>query len=221
MKKITTIFLGILTALFIVNPGFTQSDFEGTITYDIDVTLPPDQAGMESMMPSEMIITIKDDKTRIEQMFGETGNKNIVISDYGKMQGFFAMNMMGQKMLINIDEQSFKEGIEQGKNNEVEKLDGKKEILGYSCDKAKLTNSGVDIITYYTDKLPNKMGQQLMSLPGMPLEYNIETQGMTMKFTAKNIDKSPVDDQAFEKPQGYQEMSMENFKKMGLGNLKF
>lgn len=222
MKTITTTIFGLIISLISISLAYAQSDFEGSITYDVTIeNLPEDQPQLQNFLPTEMKVFVKDNKTCVEQKMGGSGGKNIVVSDYENMNGFIAMNMMGQNMLILIDENSFKENVDKNKKIDFEELNETKDILGYTCHKAKLTNQGVEIIVFYTKKLPNRMGQELMSLPGMPLQYEISMENMSMKFLAKNVNKGSVDNSVFDKPDGYQEMNIQDIKNMGMGNFKY
>src|SRR5690606_3201774 len=109
MKKTTTTILGILIAIFSVQFAYSQKTFEGSITFDIEYGTLPDVPGIENMLPSEMTVYMKDKKSRIEQIMGDSGGKNVVVYDHENSMAFVAIDMMGQKMLINIDEESFRE----------------------------------------------------------------------------------------------------------------
>ncbi len=221
MKKITTTIFGVAIALCSVTLCFSQSDFEGEIVYSIEYGQLPDQPGIENMLPKEMKNSFKGDKTRVDQVLGTSGNSMFIVTDYTDMIGFIAQNMMGQKILIKIDESALKETLETNKNAQVEYKDEYKEILGYKCQKAILTMDNVSSEIYFTDQLPNKANKQFIKLKGMPLEYTIKQQGLEMTLVATSIEKKSIDASIFEKPTGYQEFSMEDLKNMGMGEIKF
>jgi outer membrane lipoprotein-sorting protein len=54
-------------------------------------------------------------------------------------------------------------------------------------------------------------------LPGVPLEYTMNSAEMTMNFTVTDISFEPVDASKFkmEIPAGYKEMDLKALKKMG------
>ena len=56
--------------------------------------------------------------------------------------------------------------------------------------------------------------QQFNDLKGFPLQYSINTQGMTMYLIAKNITKEKYGKNEFEIPSGYEKMTLEEFQKM-------
>lgn len=221
MKKISTTILGILIAVFSIQFAYSQKTFEGSITFAIEYGALPDVPGIENMLPSEMTVYMKDKKSRIEQLLGTSGGKNIVVYDHENKMAFVAMDMMGQKMLINVDEESFQENIEKSKDAEVEYFEEYKEILGYKCQKAVIRSSGNSITVFFTDKIPNYMNQELMNLKGMPIQYEISQNGIEMKMTATKIDRSSVPADSFVKPEGYQEMELSDFKNMTGQDFKF
>ena len=221
MKKTTTTILGILIAIFSVQFAYSQKTFEGSITFDIEYGTLPDVPGIENMLPSEMTVYMKDKKSRIEQIMGDSGGKNEVVYDHENSMAFVAMDMMGQKMLINIDEESFRENIEKSKNAEVEYFEEYREILGYKCQKAVIQSSGNAITVFFTEKIPNYMNQELMNLKGMPIQYEISQIGIEMKMTATKIDRSYVPENSFVKPEGYHEMDVNDFKNMTGQDFKF
>ena len=220
MKNLKFLFLGIISILFINHSSLSQS-FEGKITFDIDFSNVP-QPEMKNFLPNEMVVSLKDKVSRMEQTIGDGGNKNVIVYDYDNKLGYVAMDMMGQKILINIDHESFEENLEKSKNAEVKYLDEYKDILGYKCQKATINMEGGSSMTVYcTEEIPAYLNQEMTNLKGMPLEYSMNQQGMTMKIMAKDIKKVNIDKSLFMKPSGYREMSMDEFKAMTGSNIQY
>ena len=219
-KTITTIFVAVLL-ICSVSLSKAQSDFEGEIVYKIEYGQLPDQPGIESFLPKEMKNSIKGGKTRMDQAFGESGNSQFVVIDDENQTGFVASYMMGQKMIINISEEDMKSSTESYKEANVEYLDEYKDILDYKCQKAVLTQEGVTTTLYVTEKLPNKASRQFMNLKGMPLQIATSQEEIEIIMTAISVDKKAIDSSIFEKPEGYQELSLQDIKNMGMGDIKF
>ena len=133
LKSTITFFL--LITLFIYNITlFAQSNFEGKIVYTISYTdLPEEMKEYESMLPKDMAITMKGNKSRVEQ--SQMMGKNIIVSDMDNKNGFIETDMGVQKFRVNISTEEFKQE-EESIPSIVEYLEGSKIILGYDCKKA-------------------------------------------------------------------------------------
>ena len=102
----------------------------------------------------------------------------------------------------------------------VNYVDGTKEIVGYICKKAEVTMEGMDepAIFYYTEEIPpvNMRGMESLQLKGMPLEYQMSTNGMKMIMTVTEMDKQDLSDDLFAVPAGYTEMTDQMKQMMGM-----
>ena len=65
-----------------------------------------------------------------------------------------------------------------------------------------------EAIFYYTEEIAPLMlnGMEGLHLKGLPLEYRISMDGMTMVMKASKVDKIAVPDSTFDIPEGYVEM---------------
>ena len=210
MKNITTlIFLTLFSNVF-----FSQK-FEGVITYSIDYELPEIMEAQRSMLPSEMNTYCKKKTTRVEQKTAM--GDQIVISSTKTGESTLLMNMMGQKMAIEVGNQK------DNKNESIPSIvysQESKTIAGYLCEKATYTvyskeqQDSISMDLYYTTKIPALYNQQFKELKGIPLEYTINTQGMSMTFEATKIESKKLSKSLFNIPREYETISLEEFKKM-------
>jgi len=215
MTKIAlSLFLG-LVCVFAFQPSVNaQKSFEGKLTYTIEyVKIPEEMKGMESMLPQGMLTYIKGNKSRTEQDAG-MGGKTIIIHDNDKMETMVMMDMFGQKMAIVPTAAEQKESQAEMDKMQVEFSSETKEIAGYKCKKAMVTAPDMDFpfTVFYTDEIPNG-NAQYTKLPGMPLEYTMEQQGMKMKISVTTIDKEKVDASVFEIPKDYEKLTGEELQK--------
>jgi GLPGLI family protein len=98
-----------------------------------------------------------------------------------------------------------------------------KEILGYNCKKAILTDGeGNESVYWYTNELNvDKNGQNMMNdkIPGVALEYEINQQGIKMLMSAitveQKLDKKSKELFEMTIPKGYTEVSAEDLQKLG------
>lgn len=207
MKNLTVLILLTLSYTF----SYSQS-FEGEIVFAMKYeNLPAEMQGMEGMLPKEFKVFVKNEKSRVE--FSSMMGPLITITDNKAKTSTMLMNMMGQKMKMTVDHDEEKNMDDQSAENiNIKYLDDTKEIAGYSCKKALLETGNEedpDMEFYYTEKIAPVKGMQGfegVGIKGMPLEYKISKQGMTITVTASSIDKKTVDDGLFEIPEEYTEM---------------
>ena len=213
MKILYKSTLNFLILFFILFTAFAQSNFEGKIVYTITYEdMPAEMKGMESMLPKEMKMHIKENKSRIEQ--NQMMGKMIVVSDMDQKNGFMEMAMGGQQIRINISTAEFEQ--ETNKLPKVEYLDDIKDIAGYACKKAIMSdeNGQLTMTVYYTDKINNKAQKEFAGLNGFPLQYSMIQQGMKVIMTASEVSEESVPESTFDKSEGYQDMSQSDFQKM-------
>ena len=200
-----------LLCLTLLIVGINAQTFEGKLTFGIDYELPEAMEAQRSMLPSEMIIYIAKGNVRIEQKT-MMGDQN-VITDTKAKKTVLLMNMMGKKMAITM--------TDDGKEKPTPKIIYSKEtktIAGYECKKATYITkdeAGEDqeLEVFYTEEIPSEANDKLPGLKGYPLEYAVNAQGMLMTLAAKSVSKEKVSKKLFEIPEGYEEMSMEDFMK--------
>lgn len=192
---------------------FAQSNFEGRIVYTIKYTdLPAEMKGYESMLPKDIKIHLKGNKSRVEQ--SQMMGTNVVVSDMDQKKGFLEMNVSGQKFRISVASEDFEE--QAAKMPDIEYVDESKQIAGYPCKKAimKDENGAVVMTVFYTDKIKNQAQMEFISLQGFPLEYQMTQQNMTMQMTATIVSEESVPDNLFDKSAGYKDISQEDLKGM-------
>lgn len=200
---------------------------------------------MKGMMESiEMTMIYKPDmmvsKTNMMMMQMEQHMEN------GKMTQYMDVMGQKIKMVIDTnDPESY--GISKEQYDKIMSLyknvvfdkSARKTIAGFDCYKASMKMDmsmfnpdqekieevmpgmgEVEMIFYITEKIPvsNYYMQNIpVQLPGMPLEMDMNMGPMKMTFTTTEY-SAEVDPKAFKAPEGdYQEMTMEEMKKLGMG----
>jgi GLPGLI family protein len=206
-----------IMAMAIALPALAQKSFEGTVNYDLSYQdLPAEMAAMEAMLPDEMSIQIKGEKTRLEQSMG-MGMSSVTITDMKKGSGVLLMDMMGKKMAVEMSKEELEKMDKKkaaDKKPEFKYLDETKEIAGYKCKKAIVSVEGAgELEIYYTEDLPAGASKQYEGLNGFPLEYTVAQGPMKIKMTAKTVKQEKLDKSLFETPSGYDKMSFEEFQK--------
>jgi hypothetical protein len=202
---------------------------EALIKYEItDVTSDAMEAQM--MKGTEIKIAFNGTFSRLTmQMMGGMVEMD-VITEMASEKSTMLMNMMGQKSMVKQDKK------EESEDAEVEKKDfdisydksDTKEIAGYKCYKATLvdkkTKEKLDMYIAKKLEMPTiKMADDMFpGLKGLPLEISMNAQGMGMTLTCMSLEEK-VDKALFDIPEGYTEMTPEEFEKSmgGMGGLGF
>jgi GLPGLI family protein len=217
MKKLIFTALACLTLLF---TSFGQLK-EGHIQYDLALNMDPDDPSAEMMSTmmegSTMDIYFQDQNSRSEIQMGKMMKMVIVVEATSGNSLTLMSGMFGKKAIqanINVEEVKDEE-------YDVELTNESKEVLGYNCKKAILTSKEGNIMTaWYTEDLTvYKKGINFMQeqIPGAPLEFEMDMNGLGMKVTAKKIEKALSAEDLFNLtvPEGYDLTTLEELNKMG------
>ena len=223
MKKIVVLFaVTILTSLM----SFAQME-EGHISYSIDIS--SDEEGMEMAVMmfngSTLDLYFSDDKARTDMEMGSMMSMSTIMDNKSGDILMLMGGMMGKKAVkTSMDELSVEE--EEEPEFEIELTRDLKEIAGFKCKKAIITDAdGNEMEYWYSEDIKvattdNKSAAA--KLPGQALEYSMDNQGLVMSFTATKVETSLSADDKESKfsmviPDGYEEMSYEEFTSMGGG----
>lgn len=230
MKKLLTI---TLLSLFIF-PSLVSAQKtiqEAYIKYEItDVKSddPQMEAALNMMKGSTMEIYFNSGKQRaVVDMMGGMVKMN-TINNVENKETVMLMDMMGRKIKVKGTEEEFKQMNDQNTPDpeEIKKQitynkSKTKTIAGYPCYEAVFKmpqdeNTGMDmtLTAYVTDKIVSPKSvirnMETVELQGLPLEYTIGASGFSMTYTAVQVDEK-VDEKSFEIPDGYEEMTIDQF----------
>lgn len=216
MQNQIKLFLALLFITSSLNVANAQKakPFEGVITFSMifdDAALDP--ASKSLLANAEMIIYIKNEKSRMDMDLGMM--KNSTISDSKKKTAVALMDIMGQKMAMKVGEEEIEKKEE--KEPKITYLDETKEIAGYKCKKAIITTgeSGESITVYYTEEIPvTQYNTQIKGIKGYPLEYETNQSGLKVLISAKSVKKEDVSDSKFLVPDDYKEVTKEELQQM-------
>lgn len=212
MKHLITALVAIAIAL----PTLAQKKFEGSITFGLEYKdLSAEMAAMEAMLPDEMTTRIKGDKSRMEQSLG-MGMSQVTITNMKTKSGTLLMDMMGKKIAVSMskDELEKMDKKKKAQKPEFKYLDDTKDVAGYKCKKVLVTMEGVgEMEVYYTEDIPSGANSQFEGLNGFPLQYTTDAGQFKIKMTAKKVTSEKLEKGLFEIPEGYEEMTFEEFQK--------
>lgn len=197
----------------------------GKITYNISMeTSDPEMQQAMAMMGGNMDMQVisyfSKDGFRSE-MVNPFMSTTTIAPSAGEEVLILMDGMMGKSAILSeTEDYKSSKGLKDGESIDFTLTDETKEILGYSCKKATV-DAGKDseMIFWYTDEIkPTRMSPDMPgSLPGMPLEYTVNSDQMTLNFTVTDLSFEEVDASKFNTaiPAGYKEMDLKALKKMG------
>ena len=218
MKKNLTLNLLLLTLFTLFSFQTFAKEFKGVITYKITVEGSGVTDEMKNMMPKTMTMTIMGNKARSEMVMSM--GKTISITDGDTKETITLMDMMGQKIAIKSNYDEIKADLEKSSKVKVEITSETKDILGYVCKKAIVTNLEDDseIYVYYTEELGSSAlnfdNPQFKVINGVMMEFEIPNEQFTMKFSAVSVEKKSVSESEFTIPEGYQIKTKEEMQGM-------
>ncbi|MEO6883880.1 MAG: hypothetical protein ABI199_07630 [Bacteroidia bacterium] len=231
MKKSIKIILAASFALLCLSNVKAAKSFEGVITYDIKIdnsagTIPQEQMAM--FEGSTLTLYTKEDFTKVQMSMGPIQSTTITDKKSNVITTLF--NTMGQKMMTKMKLDSLMKAGKGNVNEPTYKYDSEtKTIAGYLCKKAEMTvvdkktGEKITSVVYYTEDIPaldhnvEGVGGYPNGLKGYPLEYEIHRKGITMKMTAKSVEKKTLTNADFAIPDGYTLMSLDQMKMMQQG----
>jgi GLPGLI family protein len=216
-----SIFYSILLLLvsFSTNAQLT----EGHFTYSIEMKSdnPDMQMAIGMMQGSSMDLYVMGTKTRVDMKMG-TMMEISTITDQSDKVLMLMGGMLGKNAIVTTISE-----LEKNKADYTEPtltlIDETKTINGFICKKALLTDAdGNESLFWYTeDIVVSKKGQSYLNanVPGFPLEYSINVNGMTMSLNIKDIvkklDKNQKKNFEIKIPEGYQEMTLDQLQGLG------
>lgn len=215
--KLSTLVIALFTALSFVN---AQKE-EAHIIYDITMESsdPQVQAQLGMLAGSSLEMTFKDEQSKQVFSMGALMTTTTV-SDRSSGKGMMLMSGMMGKYGALMDLDQMKTDQEEA-DVEVELIDETKDIQGYTCKKAIIIDEeGNESTFWYTDEIgmPETDSQFFKKeIPGMPLEFSVNTPQMVMTMSASEIKtKVKKAKKVFELeiPEGYSEKSFEELQGM-------
>lgn len=190
---------------------------EGTIIYNMSVETGSGEPKMADMLDgATTTVYIKGNLSKVELVSGL--GKEATIYNASSKNGAILKDYSGQKLMYLLNDQDWKNRSNKYSGITFENTGETKNISGYNCKKAvaKLKN-GTTFIVYYTSEvvIANKSyDPQFETLPGLPIQYEMESGSMKFKFTLASISFDAVPASILEIPKsGYRLMPYENSKK--------
>lgn len=216
MKFYTAILL--TASLFVVFSTQAQKTLtEGTLVYNMSVETGSGEPKMADMLDgATTTIYIKGNQSRLELLSGLGSEATIYNATAGN--GVILKDYSGQKLMITLTPQDWEASNKKYEGIVFENTGETSIISGFSCKKAiaKLKNGTSFTVFYTTDvNIANKSyDAQFKTLPGLAIQYEMQSGKMKFKFTLAKINYDAVPLSRFEIPKsGYRVLTYEETKK--------
>jgi GLPGLI family protein len=203
--------------IFLSTSVTAQKTFtDGTLVYNMSVETGSGQPKMADMLDgATTTIYLKGNDSRSElvsslgreaTIYDATTGKGVILKDYS-----------GQKLMIILTPQNWQENNKKYEGITFTNTGETANIAGFNCKKAiaKLKNGTTFTVFYTTDVIPaNKSyDAQFTTLPGLPVQYEMESGKMKFKFTLASISYNSVPSSKFEIPKScYRVLTYEETK---------
>lgn len=180
---------------------------EGYITYQIEYLNADSLQGMEAMLPEEMILYFKENKTCTEIKLGGGLFETRMISDGVNLTMNTLVQALGQKSVLKLNKQDVDLNYSDRIPLKLSVTNNTKSIAGYSCSEILVEDStGNSFNVYFTKELnvvnPN-WSTPFRDIDGILLDYSLSFNGMIMHLIAKEITFKAVDSSLFVVPDNY------------------
>ncbi|XOV69053.1 MAG: hypothetical protein ACFHU9_07660 [Fluviicola sp.] len=202
--------------------GFAQKGVY--VKYETQIDATGEEGEMAAMMlnGSTMEIASNAERTYVKTNMGTMMTMEMGMDIESNEMTMFMTGMMGEMAFQgNADELS--DGEEETEQPDVELVNETKKILGETCKKAIIKDDEGNVATYwYTEnfKRPEGMDKMPNGIPGLCLEFEVGSEGMTMKYTAIEFeDKADMDDYQVVIPEGVEVQGLDAMKNMGGGGM--
>ncbi len=216
MKKLWFIGLVLLANNFTVSAQRMMS--EGTLAYNLQIMISGGVAQPnDAPIDANATLYLKGTSRRTD-LLSPLGNETTIFD--GKVgNGVILKSFSGQKLMITLNKDDWMDFHKTYAGIQFEALNETKDVMGYPCKKAisKLADGG-SLVVYYTPdiQMVNKdYNPTFVNLNGVPMEYELATGKMKVKYTITKINFDPVPAAKFEFPRsGYRVMTYAENKAM-------
>ncbi len=209
MKKIILLASAVLISIgtFAQNKKIREGKASFKITYNLDA----DKKQMESFLPSSIDIYFKGDRSSAQSNGGMMEQRTV--SDSKEGVSYTLMEIEGNKVALKTTRSEAVSKMSAKGTPEVKITKETKEIAGYKCTKAIVTSNGAPSFdVWFTKDLEGSNGSNVVyeGIDGFMMEYEVNADGMGMKFVCTSVSDEKVDDAKFVVPQDYRPISQDD-----------
>lgn len=195
---------------------------EGTLIYDVLI-----QSGNSKTQNGDALavasntVYLKGNNSRTEMV--SVLGKEITIFNSKSDNAVILKEFSGQKLMITLTKENWKLKNKIYSDIKFELSNEFKTIAGYNTRKAiaNLADGKSFIVYYSSDLVPGnkEYDATFMNLPGLAIQYEIESGNTKFKYTLSKISYDPLQASQFDFPSsGYRIMTYEENQKLKKGN---
>lgn len=206
ISTITILFLAINSCS---KAGKSNSNLEGTITYDLTYPYEANSVMMD-LYPTQMILHFKGEKIHSEIKSSYNLLTNDIIIDNENRTFIQLIKNMSNRQGMKLNESETLEWYKRYPNYQMIPTDEAVTIAGYVCKKtiARPDNDSLPSIELYHTKglgiSSANWWNPFNKVDGFLLGYDLEQYGMCMRFRAKEVKFELVEDSKFAIPESYE-----------------
>ena len=204
MIKVLSYIVLILTLASCSSPKASIENFEGKLVYIVSSELNnPDMSDSINYQ----IVYAKDSMLRIDN-FTPIG-KQTYIKHIPKNKAYILMDLGMKKVAI----QTIADTLENDNRYLFKKAFGKKKIANRKAKKIHVTDTKFDttITMNYLEEIPAKYSTAIKGMPGLPVNYSINSSGMWISYQLKTIKEQAIHIDIFGIPSDYEIITLDQF----------
>ena len=217
--KVFIMLTGLLAVIFSANAQ--RNIAEASIVYDMEIQNGSGSQGGGSITGATTTVYLKGNNSRTDM--NSTLGKEVTIYNSKTNNAVILKEFSGQKLMITLTKDNWIAKHKTFSNIKFELTNDSKTIAGYNTKKAiARMPDGKTFEVYYTPELvpSNKEYDPTFStLPGLAVQYEIESGKMKFKYTLSKINYDAVPVSLFDFPTaGYRIMTYEENQNLKKGN---
>ncbi|MGB4844965.1 MAG: hypothetical protein WBP16_10900 [Ferruginibacter sp.] len=217
MKKIRSIIILGMCLSAGISVMAQKNIAEATITYNMVINA----GNGKSLDGASTTVYLKGNNSRTDMV--STLGKEITIFNSKTANAVILKEFSGQRLMITLTKENWKTKNKLYSDIKFELTDEYKTIGVYNTRKAiaKLADGKTFEVYYSPDLLPANKGYDptFTNLPGLAIEYEIESGNMKFKYTIAKISYDPVQVSQFDFPtSGYRVMTYEENQNLKKGS---
>jgi GLPGLI family protein len=213
LKKAFHIIIIIVSLILLSCGGGSSDKSQGIIAYNVSYPKMDKNNLMFDFMPKKMVLKFKNNNYTTSLSAGMGMFKTDFVVNQEENEFSQLVKLINKKYILTLKGEEINESINHLPTFLIEYTGETKKILNYVCEKAIITvdNEANDAFTiFYTDQIeletPN-WSNQFKGINGVMLEYQYEKYGICMRFKAKNIKFTEIDDSEFDLNEKYEHIS--------------
>lgn len=208
LRMILLVFVAIVISM---NTSAQRILKEGTLVYNMAVETGNGEPKMADMLDgATTTVYIKGNQSRVELVSGL--GKEATIYNATNGTGVILKDYSGQKLMITLTKEDWINNNKKYEGITFENTNETSIISGFSCRKAIANlKNGTQFTVYYTtdvDMANRAYDPQFKTLPGLAVQYEMQSGKMKFKFVLASISYDAVPASLFEIPKsGYRVMT--------------